>query len=114
MERIWSSGLPAEKLEEGLLKKWVTQELERKNVVPLLKVVWLEWFGLPLSVVGRMSDQQIEDFKYKPYTDSGCTEVEEVERIIGALDLSDEHRNFARSFIQLRRFLEGLYGEDAD
>ncbi len=85
--------------------EWVTGELQRCPPViePLLKLVWIEWFYLPL--MGIENHTEVE-WSYRPVNHSGLTSPDHVRDLLANATLGDGHAGVWATFLSAREYLE--------
>ena len=105
--------LPQAEIDKSILSHWVRSELARTdyNVVPLLKAVWIDWFGLPLAPLSTYSDKEFEEWRYRPHVSPGLTSLDSTKSALNRMVNEDRQveRRVGSLFIHLRKFLEQHY-----
>ena len=93
------------------LRVWAQAERDVGNFEPLLKLAWIEWFGLPLTELGRQG-VDLKQWRYRSLTEGSVATVEAVRAIASDADgaVAPETKRVASTFITVRRFLEERYG----
>ena len=95
----------------GELRAWARAERDAGNLEPLLKLAWIEWFGLPLVELGQQG-VDLKQWRYRSMTEGSVATTEAVRAVAADEDgaVATETRRVARTFIAVRRFLEKRYG----
>ena len=95
----------------GEMRAWARAERDVGNLEPLLKLAWVEWFGLPLVELGRQG-VDLRQWRYRSMTEGSVATVEAVRAVAADEDgaVAMETKRVARTFLAVRRFLEERYG----
>ena len=98
----WSPG--------GEMIAWARRERILGNYEPLLKLVWVEWFRLPSTML-VLSDFDLSTWRYQVSTVDNVATIQAVQAIVESDDagLSPTTRQVAKTFLVVRRFLESRY-----
>jgi hypothetical protein len=88
---------------------WVMERASQGQIEPWLKLVYVEWFGIPMHL---LTDPAIsaKTWVYAPVNDSTVTDPERVEKALSGLSMSTASRGVWEIYKEVRQFLTAQYG----
>ncbi|WP_319547797.1 hypothetical protein [Desulfogranum marinum] len=90
---------------------WAINARDRKNpkpsIVPLLKLVWVEWFAQQFEPL--KTGLSAKDFIYRPKNYSGLTDLQQVAALGQHRATTSQQRELIDLFLSVRRLLEQRY-----